>query len=361
MSPSGARSARESPAISWATRSSTNTSTPACGSRSTNLAAWSNSATTASRSRSAMAPRNPPLTLVSVHFAASPVACQTVHSTSSAVPPCRTASAAPAMSFASRSAGSATWGSTLTSSRTSFSAATSSSPDERGSAASRSAELSTRSRSSGCVSASCSAIRSVRRRRRTPIMSVPPSGAGQQLLRQRLVEDLRMERDLEQPDQRPHARLLEQRHLAAADHDRHPGRDQRPAQQRHLARRRPHQHRHPRPGDAVQQVRPAERVGDDRGLLVAPSVTRTRTSPGSASGRGRRSRCAAPPGVAGSRAVMRREAFRSSEPLRRQTRSAMTGAFSPVRVDGTYPETPGFRGRRRRGSRRSTGRGRRPR
>nr|BFE83357.1 hypothetical protein GCM10020093_059580 [Planobispora longispora] len=91
--------------------------------------------------------------------------------------------------------------------------------------------------------------------------------AGQQLLGQSFVQGLGVEGDLDELDQRPHARLLEQRHLAAAHHDRHARRDQRPAQQRHLPGRRPDQHGHPRPGHPVEQVGAAQGVGDDRRLL----------------------------------------------------------------------------------------------
>ena len=57
------------------------------GSRSQNRAAVSNSATTASRSRSAASPAWPPSRLARSHRSASPVRCQTSHSTSSAVAP----------------------------------------------------------------------------------------------------------------------------------------------------------------------------------------------------------------------------------------------------------------------------------
>ncbi|MFI6500707.1 pentapeptide repeat-containing protein [Nonomuraea typhae] len=228
-SPSGARSASVSPGISWEAMSSRNTSAPALGIRSTNRAAWSNNATTASRSRSACAPRAPPDRLCSVQRSARPLLCQMAHRTSSAVPCPATASSAACSSLATRSAGRATWGSILVSSRTSLTAATSSSPEDRtvvsglvygpaspvpvlgwasSSGASLSgaplpetslspasspgaslcgaslsgASLSGASLSGASLSgaladaASFSAILSARRRRRTPIMSVPPSG-----------------------------------------------------------------------------------------------------------------------------------------------------------------------------------------
>ena len=62
-SPDGARSASVSPAISWPARLSRNSRVDPCGSRAVNLAAASNSATTASRSASASAPREPPAAL----------------------------------------------------------------------------------------------------------------------------------------------------------------------------------------------------------------------------------------------------------------------------------------------------------
>src|SRR5262249_57949111 len=48
----------------------------------------------------------------------------------------------------------------------------------------------------------------------------------------------------------------------------HAGGGQRPAQQRHLPDDRPDQDRHRRPGHAVVQVGPAERIGHHGGFLA---------------------------------------------------------------------------------------------
>ena len=145
---------------------------PACGSRSTKRAAASNSATTASRSRSARAPAGPPASAARCHGPASREADQIAHSTVSAVTdsanacPARAPSAAGAaavtpaeITWATRRAGAAV------APRRARRAARGRATPRR--AARRSCAR--RRRPSSCA-------RSARRSRRSPIASVPPSG-----------------------------------------------------------------------------------------------------------------------------------------------------------------------------------------
>ena len=71
----------------------------------------------------------------------------------------------------------------------------------------------------------------------------------------------------EQHQQRAGAGLLGQRQVVPGHRDRHVGRGQRPAQQRHLPGGRADQDGHVRPGHPVGQVRASQGVGDQRGLL----------------------------------------------------------------------------------------------
>ena len=82
-----ARSASVSPTISCPARLSRNRPGEPGGMVSAKCAASSNSASTASRSRSAAAPTAPPAADARCHCGASPEASQMAHSTSSALPP----------------------------------------------------------------------------------------------------------------------------------------------------------------------------------------------------------------------------------------------------------------------------------
>ncbi len=97
-----------------------------------------------------------------------------------------------------------------------------------------------------------------------------PERPGEQLDRRLLVEGLRVQRAAQQQEQRanPRARPQAAARRSKHDHRGHPGRGERPAQQRHLADHRSDQDRHGRPGHPVVQVRPAERVGHDRSFLA---------------------------------------------------------------------------------------------
>ena len=112
-----ARSARVSPAISWLDRLSANSAGAPGGMLSVKCAALSNSASTASRSRSAAAPAGPPAALACCQCAARPEAAQMAQSTSSALPPLEMASFAVASSLARRWAGAATRSGTMARSR----------------------------------------------------------------------------------------------------------------------------------------------------------------------------------------------------------------------------------------------------
>ncbi len=170
-SPCSAAGARLSAAMCWPWMWSRKISGPAPGSRSTNRAADSKNATTASRSRSAEAPRIPPSALACCHCSARPEVVQTAQSTFSTVELGSAAtSLATAISRAIRTAGWAQRSSSPArpgcpsrsprpaSSRGSPSASASSAPEPRGSPAAAA------SRRSSC------------RSRRNASVSAPPSG-----------------------------------------------------------------------------------------------------------------------------------------------------------------------------------------
>ena len=92
--------------------------------------------------------------------------------------------------------------------------------------------------------------------------------AAEELGRGGLVEVGLVQGAAEQHQQRAGAGFLGQRQLVPGHRDRDVGRGQGPAQQRHLPGRRADQDGHVRPGHPVGQVRAAQRVGDQRGLLL---------------------------------------------------------------------------------------------
>ena len=154
-SPSGARSARVSPGISWPDMLSRKSEGEPGGSRTTNRPAASNRAHTASRSRSAAAPREPPAAEVDCHSSARPDASHTAQSTSWALPSCavwRASASRPATRCAASVA--------VPRSRVS----------SRGSARTAASGW-----GGGSSPASRAAARSARRSRRSPRASVPPS------------------------------------------------------------------------------------------------------------------------------------------------------------------------------------------
>ncbi len=167
----------------------------------------------------------------------------------------------------------------------------------------------------------------------------------------RLVQLGRAQRAAQQHQQRPGAWLVGQRQLVPGHRDRHVGRGQRPAQQRHLPGRRAHQDGHRRPGHPVGQVGAAQRVGDQRGLLgravrdqdadltrrgighrnqVTVTAVGGGQPAGHPAGRGQQDRAAAAAGA--QRHHRRRLAVRGAEPVRELGEGAHVGAAE--RVDG---------------------------
>ena len=159
--------------------------------------------------------------------------------------------------------------------------------------------------------------------------------AAQQLGGGLLVQLGRPQRAAQQHEQRPGAGLVGQRQLVARHRDRDARGGQCPAQQRDLPGGRTHQHRHRRPRHAVGQVSTAQCVGDQGRFLGravghqdADLARRDAGNRDQVAVR-RRTRCPEP---CGSRRATRREAASRTGPLRRQVRSATTGAGWPSAV-----------------------------
>ena len=165
-----------SPAISCPDRLSRNSRDEPCGNRALNLAAASNSASTASRSVSAAAPRLPPAALACCQLPARPEAFHTAQSTSCAVPPASPFSAV----RAARSSSPATRCAAATADLSPGPAAAPPSGPVPGPPTMVSSRGSASAAASGCSPgsspAACAATRSARRSRRRPSASVPPSG-----------------------------------------------------------------------------------------------------------------------------------------------------------------------------------------
>ena len=157
--PATDRVAPTSPGSSWAERCATKARTSADGSRSTKPAAASNSATIASRSRSATAPDGPPAALAFAHRWARPLLCHIAQSTSSAVPSSASVTRPASSTAATRRAGRETWSGIASSSASSPSAMASGAP-----------------RSAASMPCLASAIRTERRSRRRSRTVAPPSG-----------------------------------------------------------------------------------------------------------------------------------------------------------------------------------------
>ncbi len=157
--PASPRNASESAGSSWDCRWSRNAETGACGNRSTNCSAAVNRASTASRSRSALAPPGPPASAACCHPAARSAVDQSAHSTSRAVDP---GAARPARAAASPRARRCTPRRTVTGSEA-----------VRAGSATASTRSSSLDRSPPPASSSA---RKARRSRRRPTASVPPSG-----------------------------------------------------------------------------------------------------------------------------------------------------------------------------------------
>ena len=282
-------------------------------------------------------------------------------STSSALPPLAMASFAVASRSARRWAGAATRSGTTARSRGS----------------SRASASIVRRVCWPSGSASASSWRD-RRRRRRPRASVPPSGPQSSSAAVGSSRWAWFKRAAEQHQQRAGAGLLGQRQLVPGHRDRHVGRGQRPAQQRHLPGGRADQDGHVRPGHAVGQVGAAQRVGDQRGLLgravrdqdadlagralrrghqqPVPGLGgagpwRGREPPGHPAGRGQQVAAAAAAGA--QRHHRRRLAVRGAEPVRELGERAHVGAAE--RVDGLVrvadrdqlPAVPGQRHQQR--------------
>ena len=259
VSPATARAAPVSPGSSWAERCATKARTSADGSRSTKPAAASNSATTASRSRSATAPDGPPAALARAHRAARPLLCHIAHSTSSAVPSCASASRPASSTAATRRAGRETCSGSDSSSASSPSAMASGAPALGG----VDALLGQRDADGAAQPAQVEDGGPAQRR-------------GEQRLGGRLVEPDRGAVGLgpgrgrrqqrgQRAQQRRDGRLPGQRQVVGGDRDRDARRGQRAAQRAEGAGGADDD-RHLRPRHAVEQVRPAQDVGQVGGL-----------------------------------------------------------------------------------------------
>src|SRR5690606_39204120 len=82
-----------------------------------------------------------------------------------------------------------------------------------------------------------------------------------------LVEESLLQGGPQQEKERTDGGLTDQGDLVARDDHRNTGLGKRPAQHRNLPHGAPHEHRHPRPGDAVEEVSAAQLAGHQGGLL----------------------------------------------------------------------------------------------
>ena len=324
---------------------------PACGSRSVNRAAMSNSAThgvevaVGRRARAHRRGRS-----CSMSRSASPLSCQTVHSTASASPPrAATSRAEPDAAAPTRSAGARTFGWIMQQLARVVQRAY-----ERGARRSRSPFEACSGRA---ARAAAGAGRGRRRRRSGPSTSSSAasssSSAGRSAPRSSTMNG-RAPGSLTSGTSSPR------------DDDRHAGGGERPAQ-RAAPGGPPSGPARPCATTGRSSSRCARRSSSATSAAswLALSATMTRTACGSASsgpspapaaaGRGGRR----PGRRSGSRAATRREASRIARRHPAAGRAARRPAPPRRRPYGTGAGTPGCPRRRRRGSRRSTGRGRR--
>ncbi len=150
--------------------------------------------------------------------------------------------------------------------------------------------------------------------------------AEQQAFRGVLGERGRVEGETQDVEQHRDRRLLGQRQVLVADEDRHAGGDQRAAQGGEHGGGRADDHRHPRPGHAVE-VRAAQDAGQV-GRLFAGRAEQARLDGAGVVDRRPQATLLGAARAAGPRS--RREAASSSAPERRDTSSAITGTAEPA-------------------------------
>ena len=252
-------SASVSPAISWPARLSMNRPGAPGGSVSVNRLAASNSASTASRSRSAAAPAAPPAVLAACQTGARPEASQTAQRVSSAVSagrdgvPCD--GQQPRQLLRGRR------------DRPRDHDQLARVEDGGGQQVARIVRPA-RARGGRIGAGRITDHAQPAAQAAQPESVGAAERPGEQLGGGLLVQRLGPQRAAQQGQQRPGPRFLGQRQLVPGDGHRDARRAQGPPQQRDLPGRRTDQDRHRRPRDAAGQVGAAERVRDERGFLA---------------------------------------------------------------------------------------------